>query len=311
MLKTIYRLKYRYGKHFKLSAPVDVSLELSSYCTNNCGYCYHAEPRHMPFARGHMKREIAYKVIKECAEIGVNSIKFNYRGESTINPIFEDVTAHAKRLAEGMTFIDRVTNTNMNFKHDREDIFRGLCNQTKVKISFDSFRREIFEKQRKGSSFHATLCNIYKLYNYPRRKNNLVIQAVRTELNSDEDLRYEIKKRWPDAIASIRDVVSGRTKEKKYNVIKNRGNERQSCLQAHVRLIVAHNGMVQICCPDIASSHVIGNAGLHHISDIFNSSQAVRIRERLKDGSAFRNNEACRTCPSFESYKGYKHPWGS
>jgi len=312
MLNTLYRLKYRLGKHINYSAPVDVSLELSSFCTNKCGYCYHVDPKKLPFERGNMSRIVAEKVIKECAEIGVNSLKFNYRGECTINPIFEDITAIAKRNASGMTFIDRVTNTNMNFKYDREDIFRGLCNQTKVKVSFDSFIPHIFEKLRAGSNFGNTLSNMYKFYNYPGRDNVFVVQAVRTQLNKDEDLEHAIKKRFPDAIASIRDVVGGRT-EKDYEglIVKKRKPGRQSCIQAHVRLIVAHDGMVQVCCPDIKSEHIVGNANKEHIGNIWNSRAAQTIRRDLKSKIAFEINDACKRCSSFESYEGYKHPWGS
>lgn len=311
MLKHLYRLRYRYGKYLKLDAPVDVSMELSSYCTNKCGYCYHAEGRDLPFKRGNMDRLLAYKILVECAEMGVNSLKFNYRGESTINPIFEDVTAYAKRLSRGLTFIDRVTNSNFNFSNDREDIFRGLCNQTKVKVSFDSFRRDIFEKQRRGSYFIPTISNMLKFYHYPKRDNEFVIQAVRTPLNADEDLEYEIKKRFPSATASIRDVVSGRTKKDDYDVVKQLPKKRQSCLQAHVRLMVNHDGMVQVCCPDISSDHIIGNANKQNLHDIWHSNAAWKIRESLKDGSAFKDLDACRRCSSFESYEGYKHPWKS
>jgi hypothetical protein len=31
-----YRFKYRYGKHLPLIKPVDVSLELSSFCNMSC-----------------------------------------------------------------------------------------------------------------------------------------------------------------------------------------------------------------------------------------------------------------------------------
>lgn len=308
----LYRFKYRYGRHLNLTVPVDVSLELASYCTNTCSYCYHADQKNLPFAKGFMKTKLAYKVIDESAKLGVNSLKFNFRGESTMNPSFEAITVYARNLAHGSTFIDRLTNSNFNFRNDREDIFRGLANQTKVKVSFDSFIKEVFEQQRKGSNYEKTLANIDKFYNLPGRKTKLVVQAVRTQANKDEDLHHEIKRRWPDAIASVRDVVSGRVNKDLSSVVINErdASERQSCLQAHVRLMVHHDGNVGVCCPDIGGKILIGNAYTMTVKQLFNSSIAKRIRQDLKTNKAF-NSDPCKNCSSFETFKNYKAPWDS
>jgi MoaA/NifB/PqqE/SkfB family radical SAM enzyme len=248
IIYAFYRYRYLNAPNLDLKKPVDVSLELSSFCTNSCGYCYHADPTKLPFARGKMDKDLAINIINDAADLGVHSIKFNYRGESTMNPHFELITARAKELASGLTFIDRLTNSNFNFNIDREDIFRGLCNQTKVKVSFDSFRKDIFEKQRKGSSYEKTLENMHKFHNYPGRDNEMVVQAVRTSLNADEDIEREIKRRFPRAKASIRDCVEGRVnKDLSTVVIKKRDrSELQSCIQAHARLMINWDGKVQV-----------------------------------------------------------------
>lgn len=310
--RLLYRAKYRYGQHLPLSKPVDLSLELSSYCTNTCGYCYHSDKRDLPFKKGFISRDLALSLITQAARLGVHSVKMNHRGESTMHPNFEEITFHAKRLARGSTFLDRLTNSNFNFRYDREDIFRGLCNQTKVKVSFDSFVKDIFEKQRKGSNYEATLKNIERFYNYPGRKNDLIIQSVRTNLNKDEDLVWEIKRRWPGAIASVRDCVEGRVNKDLSTVVTRRRDEsnRQSCLQAHVRLIVHHDGKVAPCCPSIAGDLIIGDTTKQTLKEIFNSVAARSLRSDLKSGKAFEKSP-CKTCSSFESYKGYVAPWES
>lgn len=309
---SLYRFKYVYGKHLNLKVPVDVSLELSSYCTNSCGYCYFADRKNLPFKMKFMELELAKKIIREAAALGVHSLKFNYRGEATMNPHFAAITTYAKDHAHGSTFIDRLTNSNFNFKHEREDIFQGLCNQTKVKVSFDSFIKDIFEAQRKGSNYERTLANIDKFYNYPGRNNVLVIQSVRTNLNKDEDLLHEIKKRWPDALASVRDCVEGRVaKDLTEVVVKHRDDsDRQSCIQAHVRLMIRSDGSVGACCPDIGGKITLGNAYTDSLYKIFNSEVAKQNRRALKNKQAFKT-DPCKTCSSFESFKGFKPNWNS
>ncbi len=310
----LYRYRYRYGSSLKLKVPVDVSLELASLCNQHCGYCYHADPKNLPFDRNLMDFGMALRIITQCADLGVHSLKFNYRGESTLHPNFEQITEYAKSLARGSTFIDRLTNSNFKFKTDREDIFRGLCNQTKVKVSFDSFRKEIFEQQRAGGIYELALANVDRFYHHPGRRvsgTELVIQAVRTKLNVDEDLEGFVRNRWPSATTSIRDVVAGRVDRdiSSYST-RDRKTERQSCLQAHVRVIFTHEGKALPCCPSLRENLVIGHIKDQTVEQIFNSEIAKTLRKDLKSGAAFAF-DPCKTCSSFESYSGFKPSWGS
>lgn len=308
----LYRFRYVNARWLNLSAPVDVSMELSATCQSRCSYCYWNEPKNLPFKPGIMKKELAFKILNECAELGVHSFKSNFRGESTLNPHFEEITAHAKSLATGATLIDRITNSNFQFLTKQENIFRGLCNQTKVKVSLDSFRKDIYEKQRFGSKYDLAIANVDKFYNYPGRDNVLVVQAVRTKLNEDEDLEHEIKSRWPSAVASIRNVVEGRnTKDISSTILKKRDtSNRQACIQASARLMIRWDGKTGACCPDYAGKIVIGDANTMHIRDIFNGQEVLQLRKELKSKKAF-ENDPCKTCSSFESYSGYKAPWNS
>lgn len=308
----IYRAKYRLGQHLPLTVPVDVSLELASQCNMHCQYCYHADQKNLPFKKGMMSWQTASKIVTQAAELGVHSLKMNYRGESTTNPIFFPVTKLAKDLAGGSTFIERITNSNFKFGHDRDDIFQGLCNQTKVKVSFDSFRAEVFETQRAGGNHLITSKNIDKFYNYPGRDNELVIQAVRTTANKDEDIEGQAKRRWPEAAISIRDMVAGRV-EKDVSALESRvrdASERQTCLQAHVRLMFDWQGRAGVCCPDIANKIVAGDIHKMSLREIFNSEVARQIRRDLKNGKAF-ESDPCKNCSSFESFKGFKPNWNS
>lgn len=259
-----------------------------------------------------MTTEVARDIILQAADLSVPSIKFNYRGESTLHPKFSQITALAKQCASGSTFIDRLTNSNFKFQTSRDDIFDGLCNQTKVKVSFDSFRKDIFEKQRAGGIYELALANVDRFYNLKKRRDTeLVIQAVRTRLNDNEDLEGFVRSRWPSATASIRDMVGGRVgRDLSGYQQRERSEERQSCLQAHVRLIFDHTGKAQACCPDIGSKITFGNIKDRSMYDMFNSPEAKLLRSSLKSGAAFAT-DPCKTCSSFESYKGFKPSWNS
>lgn len=306
-----YRFKYLHGKKLNLKKPVDIALELSSICNMSCAYCYHADPQNLPFKRANMKWPTIEKIIYDAAKLGVNSIKFNWKGEGTLNPNYYQATELAKDLAKGSTFIDRIANTNFRIHPSRREmVFLGLCNLTKVKISYDSFKKEVFEKQRSGGNFDLTTENIDLFYNHEVRKaskTQIVIQAVRTKLNKNEDIVSKVGERWPDAIVSIRDMVEGRLDNKldTYTHRSRNVSERESCLQAHVRLIFNQSGVAFPCCPDTGEQLALGNIANQSISEIFNSKRAKGLRKALKNGKAFQR-KPCLKCSSFESYKGYK-----
>lgn len=318
MIKTLkffkYRAKYVYAEQLNHKSPVDVSLELSALCNQSCSYCYHADKNKLPFKTGIMELKTAKLIIAEAAILKVPSIKFNYRGESTLNPNFREITSFAKEHADKNTFIERLTNSNFKFRNDNEDIFQALCNQTKVKVSFDSFIPEVLESQRAGAIYDLAIKNINKFYNYKNRKDTeLVIQAVRTLKNKDEDIYGEVKKRWPSAQVSIRDMVSGRV-EKDLSELEDKKRDpknRKSCVQAHARVIFDIYGNAQMCCPDIKSDLKIGNIHDNGLYFIYNSMRALQIRDMLKNKSAFTKLDACKNCSSHESYKGFTPSWRS
>jgi radical SAM protein with 4Fe4S-binding SPASM domain len=311
-----YRIKYLFGKHLPLTVPVDMMLELASSCNMRCSYCYHADPTHLPFTRGLMDRDLAMEAICEAADIGVNSLKFNFRGEGTLHPNYTEITTYAKSRSSGSTFIDRLCNSNFKIVPSRrEDIFHGLATLTKVKVSYDSFIKEVFETQRTGGNHALTTENIDLFYNHPARiksETKIVIQAVRTKRNANEDIAGESRKRWPEAEISIRDMVEGRVNKDLTGVVtRSRDTSgRQPCNQAYVRLIVHHDGRVGCCCPAIANDLLVGDFKEQTLKEVFNGEIARQIRKDLKTGKAFEKNP-CKTCSSFESYSGYKASWTS
>lgn len=309
----LYRLKYRFGKSLRLSVPVDVSLELASHCNMRCSYCYHADPNHLPFQRGMMRYETAINIIDQAAALGVHSLKFNWKGESTLHPDFLAVTTYARMLARRGTFIDRLTNSNFKFPTENESIFEALCNQTKVKVSFDSFDKKVFETQRAGGVWDLTYANLRKFHDHPKRTNTkLVIQAVRTTLNASEDIAGRAAREFPDAEISIRDMVAGRVAKdvSSLEARKRDSSQRQSCVQAHVRIIFNHEGKAFPCCPDIGEKLCLGDIRQKTLAEIFNSHEAITLRKSLKDKTAF-EKDPCLNCSSFETYLGYKPNWNS
>jgi radical SAM protein with 4Fe4S-binding SPASM domain len=312
----IYRFKYNNGQHLKLEVPVDITMELSSHCNLRCGYCYHADQEKLPFNKGFMNYDTAISIIDQAADLGVHSLKFNWRGESSLHPNFYKIV---KRARDKGTFTELLTNTNFNFKG------KGFIKKLeayslmdKVKISIDSLNESVYETQRARGDFENIVHNIddfFRLIENRNRKTKVVLQAVRTNLNRNENLRDDFLKRWPKAEVSIRECVDGRVDDNKFSNNSRDNSERKPCKQAFARLIISHDGKVYPCCPafdDNENGQIYGgNVNKHSIYDIWNSYLFKKLRTDLKSLRAFKNRPICKNCSSFETFKNNKSIWGS
>lgn len=302
----LYRLKYRYAPYLHLKRPVDIALELSSRCNIKCQYCYHEDKP--PFDCDDMNINTAYSIIDSASLIGVNSLKFNWRGESTLNPEFGKILNYAKNKN---TFVELLLNTNFMFNKSRDDIFKGLCALDKVKISLDSLSQSVLDKQRKGAKVKIILDNLDKFYDWPKRKTKIIIQSIRTNLNKSERIDIKLKKKYPALKFSIRDMVTGRNDKQLEDLEhKKKQGKRKPCLQAFSRIIFNYKGEAFPCCPDITNILNIGNIQNQSVYEIFNSNEAISIRNTLKNKCIF-DKMPCNACTSYESYVGYKHPFSS
>ena len=72
-----------------------------------------------------MKKELAFKIIDQCKELGVPSMKFNWRGEPLMHPNLSEIINYAKNNG----VIETIINTNathLNNKVSEKIIQSGL-----------------------------------------------------------------------------------------------------------------------------------------------------------------------------------------
>jgi MoaA/NifB/PqqE/SkfB family radical SAM enzyme len=115
---------YRRAKEFDPGeTPLAVTCELVSYCHLNCPMCYTITEEFQAAVVG-VQRVLPWKIvtriIDECAELGVASMLFSWRGESTLYrsqddeghfKIFPDVLAYARK--KGILEITTLSNGQM------------------------------------------------------------------------------------------------------------------------------------------------------------------------------------------------------
>lgn len=107
-------------------APITIDIALTQSCNYKCGFCYaqvqYNEPRHM-------SRDVFFRFLDDCAEIGVRGISLVGDGESTLVPYYADAIVHGRENG-----IDMATGTNGSML-TREILERVLSRQVYFRVN--------------------------------------------------------------------------------------------------------------------------------------------------------------------------------
>jgi len=79
--------------------PITIDMALTQACQYNCEFCYANMQRNKPHK---ITFEIMKNFMDDCAEVGVKAISLVSDGESTANPIYEDVIVYGKSVGLDM-----------------------------------------------------------------------------------------------------------------------------------------------------------------------------------------------------------------
>jgi len=80
-------------------APITIDMALTQACQYNCVFCYANMQRNKPHK---ITMPIMKDFLDDCAEVGVKGISLVSDGESTANPIYEDVIVYGKKVGLDM-----------------------------------------------------------------------------------------------------------------------------------------------------------------------------------------------------------------
>ncbi len=185
--------------------PVHVDLESVAVCDLRCGsseedpqgFCQIWTHEHIrtqgfdehTYQRGYMDPVLYGRLIQQCADIGVSSIKLNYRGEPSLHPRIVSFVREARALG----FPDIMMNTNGNgLARKQPDLFAKIVEAgiTDLMFSVDASDPETYHRQRVGGSWEILLNSVrsaIRARDEGKGAPDLKIRAsiVRTHLNAE------------------------------------------------------------------------------------------------------------------------------
>ena len=274
----LYRLKWRLAKFYTPKYPLHVDLELTNHCNLKCVMCPHGDPSWNP-KKGFMNKKDAMRHIIRVAELKIPSLKFQFRGESSLHPDLVDMVAFAKKL--GILEVQLNTNGIPWTKEKIEAISRAGLDR--IIISVDGASEKVYSNIRVGSDWHKLLRNIAHFIDTRDRRGNpkVRIQLTRQAENDSEISRFKQIFRGADEIVvkPVRSSNAGR---------------RKACLQPRRRAVIGWDGRMYACCHAWNNESYVGEADLNGWKE-----KTRYMRVAAKHPERF---SPCMSCQVGESY---------
>lgn len=277
-------------------SPIHIDIELSSVCNLKCPMCPQTVlPKDQ---KKFMDVDLAKRIIDEAYELGVMSVKLNWRGEATLHPQFEEI---AKYCAE--RFLDVMLNTNGMYSIELNEVLRN-CFDTVI-FSIDSLFQNTLDKIRPGADNRFVIMrNVDYMMSLPSRP---LIRFNHTRQKGNwhelEVIKNFCRERRIDLNSRIMFPRTDHDKDFVKEKVKIVG--RKNCGYPFQRLVVGYNGSVYPCCVAWDGEMKVGDITQSSLLEIW---EGVAI-QNVRWGQSNLENWGCcpilKTCENCTSWDGY------
>lgn len=303
--------------------PVALSLESSAKCNLRCTRC----PRTDMLTRsiGNMDYDLYKKIIDSIDPVFVTLAQL---GEPLLHPRIVDMVAYASK--KGM-----MTRINTNATLLDDDISEAFIKAklSHMFISFDSCKKNVFEKLRPGAIFEKVIVNIKSLLTM-KKKLNSFYPLITFNITLSKDNASEIsdiigfcltefgipptftkmytygeggREEESMTLFDLDPLQKGYEYAKKmnlntlcdnlrtiYNDVKKPLHTYRPCFFTYYSVSVTWDGKVYPCCLDFDGKAVFGDLSKQAFQEIWNGDAYREFRKRLRDN---RDDIAmCRSC---------------
>lgn len=286
----------------RLNFPPAMCANVHTYCNLSCVFCPYSELSRKD-EHGLMDFDLFKKLLKEFSRGGGKYITFNN---------FSEIFAHKMGLdyvLEALTYntlqVYLVTN-GINLSEEIVDTLLGNGFNGDIYISCHAFSEETYEKVTKHNAFNKVKKNVtylVKKYKYPQK---IIIQFICDYASEDEIL--SARNYWKSLDVTLNEFQShtfcNKSQHKKYI------NKHHSLLAGckswghdaglpFYQIVVQHNGIVTLCCMDVANEVIIGDVSKLSIESVWNSKKFKELIEIIYcQRKSVTDKFICNRCPS-------------
>jgi len=244
--------------------------------------------------KGAMKYELADRLLTQAAEMGVSSIKWNWRGEATLHKQIAQLTRKAKGL--GIPEVQLNTNGNMRGCKVEDLIDAGV---DRIIFSVDGNTKNTFEDIRIGGDFDELTETIEQAVLY-RNSKGLSKPFIRVQMCKQKSNEHEVEgfvRKWKDIVDDVRvSAVMDRGADGNFLIDDWIAVERAVCKQPFQRLTIGYDGKVMGCCADWFENRPVGDANTHSLKEIWNNSIELQDMRDAQHEGRQEKTAPCESC---------------
>lgn len=265
------------AKNLKLNPqPLHVDIEITNACNLKCRMC---ERQFMTRKIGYMDYDFFCKIIDQCVESGILSVKLNLWGESFLHKDLFKMIKYAKKNDIFCQFNTNVT--FLNKENAKKLIDSGL---DRITFSIESIRKELYEDTRRGANYEKMMENLESFINSKPvgKKPYLTLQMIRMKKNHKYIQEFIDRYKERVDFISVTNVGAGCGDPEilKESLIDYKAFPKIPCSELWLRLSIFWNGDVTACCHDYDGFLKIGNLKESSLKDLWNSKKLQELRER-------------------------------
>jgi len=284
------RVKFRIFPKLRIvpNFPTHVDIEVASSCQMRCPMCY---TTYMDDEKkGLMNFDLFKRLVDQCAEEGVYSIRLSWRGEVLLNRRFIEMIAYA--YSKGIPEVAFLTNAELLTEKLCAAIVESGVKW--VSISADG-TGDIYNHIRAPAEFSETLEKV-KMLRREREKSGkahplIRVQSVASAAMNDIDDFYKSWRPVADRINLIADEI------RDFSVFKDEDFQKYYfCDRPWNRLTVAYDGKVHNCVADYNGAWILGDATNESLKKIWKGEKAEFARNSFIRHDFYKNLPPCRTC---------------
>lgn len=287
--------------------PLHVDIELASVCNLRCPMCYTITAGFKKQVNAKlMDFDLFKRLVDQCAEGGVYSIRLSLRGEAFLHKQILECIQYAK--GKGIQEVSTLTN---GLKLD-EEMFTAVMDAGLdwISLSVDGMG-ETYESIRKPAKFDRL---VEKLANFKaikekagRVKPVIKVQGIFPAIADDPQAFYDFMAPLCDQVAT-NPLIDYLRHDGEDSILYH---EDFTCPQLFQRLTIGADGLVMLCSNDELNEHVVGDVNTQTIHEVWHGD---RMREAREKQIAHRWNELSpclhcylprRTEPAVISIEGY------
>lgn len=268
--------------------PMNIDIEVSSICNIQCDHCFR---QYMDIKEDEiMSMDLYKKIVDECGEHKLFTLKFSMRGEPTCNPDLPEMIAYAKKKGVKEVWIN--THGGNLTENLCEDILKAGVDW--ITVSFDGLG-EMYESIRKPLKYEESLEKLKTLRRVRdklKAKTILNVQGLWSAIKDDPEEYVRVMKGIVDRVVYNADM--------NFKEIMLVPDDDFVCCRLWQRLAITSNGDVLKCPSDFQKEEVIGNVAKNTIKELWDCEQQMERQKHLSGRK--KESGVCQKC-----HHGSKH----